>query len=237
MGIGRDFSKLTEEISYSFNELSYLETALTHSSYSNEMRTKGIKVKSNETLEFLGDAVLQIVISEYLFQRFSKQGEGILTQMRQSIVCEGTLARIARRLDLGIYLNVGTGEESTSIRTNDKVLADALEALIGAVYLDDKSNNDAALYSSVIISLLKEEIESVLKKGNRDYKTMLQTFVEQNGDSLLDYKIEESGPAHAREFYAVAYINNNKVGYGKGKTKRSAEMQAAKMALALFGII
>ncbi len=237
MGIGKEFTELMKKINYTFNDIDFLQTALTHSSYTNEMKARGFRAESNESLEFLGDAVLQIVISEYLFDKYSKQGEGTLTQLRQSIVCESTLAEIADTLSIGEYLNIGSGEEYNGIRKSDKVLADSLEAIIGAIYMDDRTNDIGTKYAAVIICLFENKICSLIKDGSKDYKTMLQQFVEKNGDSILRYDIKENGPEHKKVFYAVAYINNNKVGSGEGKTKRAAEMQAAKIALRLFGIL
>ena len=236
MGIGKDITTLMQNIGYVFKDVTFLETALTHSSYTNEMRQKGFRAESNEALEFLGDAVLEIVISEYLFDRYSKHGEGALSKLRQTIVCEATLSKIAERIKLGEYLNIGTSEENLGLRNRKKIIADALEALIAAVYLDDRTNARGNLYPAVIICLFESEMELIMKAGNRDYKTLLQQFVEKNGDAVLRYDIEESGPEHEKTFIATAYINNNKVGDGKGTTKRSAEMQAAKVALRLFGI-
>lgn len=236
MGIGKDITTLMQDIGYQFKDINFLETALTHSSYTNEMKQKGFRADSNEALEFLGDAVLEIVISEYLFDRYAKYGEGALSKMRQTIVCEATLSKIASRINLGEYLNIGSAEENLSLRTRKKIIADALEALIAAVYLDDRTNAHGNLYSAVIICLFEKEIQVIMKDGNRDYKTLLQQFVEKNGDAVLRYDIEENGPEHEKTFIATAYINNNKVGDGKGSTKRAAEMQAAKIALRLFGI-
>ena len=236
MGIGKDIKMLMHDIGYEFKDVTFLETALTHSSYTNEMKQKGFRAESNEALEFLGDAVLEIVISEYLFDRYSKRGEGALSKLRQTIVCETTLSRIASRINLGEYLNIGTAEENIGLRGGKKIIADALEALIAAVYLDDRTNAHGNLYPAVIICLFEKEIEAIMKDGNRDYKTLLQQFVEKNGAAVLRYDIEESVPEHEKTFIATAYINNNKVGDGKGSTKRSAEMQAAKVALRLFGI-
>ena len=237
MGIGKDFGDLMHDIGYNFIDATFLQTALTHSSYTNEMRQRGFRAESNEALEFLGDAVLEIVVSEYLFDRYAKHGEGALSKLRQMIVCENTLAKIASRINLGVYLNVGSAEENLDLRKRKKILADALEALIAAVYLDDRTNAHGNLYRAVVVCLFEKEINSIVKSGNKDYKTSLQQFVEKNGDALLRYDIEESGPEHEKTFIATAYINNNKVGDGKGSTKRAAEMQAAKVALRLFGII
>ena len=192
MGIGKDISTLMHTIGYEFCDVSFLETALTHSSYTNEMNKKGFRAESNEALEFLGDAVLEIVISEYLFDRYAKQGEGALSKLRQTIVCEATLSKIAERIGLGEYLNIGTAEENLALRTRKKILADALEALIAAVYLDDRTNARGNLYSAVIICLFEKDMEAIIKSGNRDYKTVLQQFVEKNGDAVLRYDIEET---------------------------------------------
>jgi ribonuclease-3 len=177
------------------------------------------------------------VISEYLYDKYSKQGEGALTRLRQNIVCESTLYRIASALQLWKYLNIGTGEENLDLRKGPKVLADALEALIAAVYMDDRTYANGNMYRAVILRLFEEEINSILQKKHTDYKTELKNFVEKNSGSVLKYVISESGPEHEKKFYAEAFINNNKVGAGQGSTKRYAEMQAAKEALKLFGII
>lgn len=236
MAIGKDIVCLMREIGYDFHDLKLLDSALTHSSYTNEMRSRGIRAESNESLEFLGDAVLQIVISELLFDRFRRQGEGTLTKMRQKLVCEATLASVAMKISLGDYLNIGSSEEGIGLRKNPKILANALEALIGAVYTDDRESGKGLKYSSVVRLLLEGEIEQIAKSGITDYKTTLQQFVEKNAGSVLRYEYTEQGPEHDKTFTAHAYINNNKVGTGTGTTKRMAEMNAAKEALSLFGI-
>ena len=236
MGIGKEIFELCDKIKYTFADITLLERALTHSSYTNEMKAKGIRALSNESLEFLGDAVLQIVISEELYDKYSSLGEGTLTRMRQHLVCESTLARIARSINLGDYLNVGTGEETSRLRERDKVLADATEALIAAIYKDAELSSNGN-YKRVILDLFSNELLEIEHNSSSDYKTMLQQFVEKNPDSVLRYEYEETGPEHNKRFAATAYINNNRVGTGTGKTKRAAEMQAAKSALRLFGII
>ena len=236
LALGKEAIELTKKIGYTFTDLTYLETALTHSSYSNEMRKRGIKAASNERLEFLGDAVLEIVISEYLYSTFSKHREGALTKMRQQLVCEKTLARIAADLDIGIYLNLGNGEESSDLRRRPKILADALEALIAAIYLDSMAIGDDS-YKNVILSIFIDEINSAANQRT-DYKTMLQQLAEQEGTSLLEYRVVfEEGPEHDKLFTVEAIVNNNVVGRGSAQTKKDAEMQAAKMALQLFGVI
>lgn len=236
MALGKDVLLLQEKLNYDFLDVSYLDVALTHSSYTNELRTRGMKAESNERLEFLGDAVLQLVISEYLFKYFSKHREGALTKMRQQLVCEKTLARIAKRLSLGQYINLGNGEEVGDLRNRPKILADALEALIAAVYLDSlaKGNDD---YKKIVLSLFEEEIK-IASSQKTDFKTMLQQLAEQDGMALLEYRVvSEEGPEHNKSFTVSAFINNNEVGRGSGKTKKLAEMQAAKMALKLFGVV
>lgn len=237
MGVGKEFFELMNAIGYNFTDISHLQIALTHSSYSNEMKRKGFRAESNEAYEFLGDAVLELFISEALFARCSKSGEGALTKFRQSLVCESTLARIAHSIGLGEYLNIGTSEESTDLRSRPKVLADALEALIASMYIDAGYAGAIEACKNAILALFEAEISSVISKGNTDYKSMLQQFVEKNSGTELRYEYSESGPEHKKSFSVKAYINNNPVGDGVGKTKRAAEMQAAKKALLLFGIL
>lgn len=237
MGIGKEFIELMEKLNYSFCDITYLQTALTHSSFSHEMKMKGIRATSNEELEFLGDAVLQLIISDELYTRYQHRGEGILTRMRQKLVCENTLASLAEGLSLGLYLNVGTGEESSDVRSRSKVLADAFEAVVAAIYLDSKQKGCPEEYRGVILGLFDKLIEDAFKGGAVDYKTLLQQFVEKNGDSVLKYEYSEAGPDHEKIFTATAYINNNLVGKGEGQTKRAAEMKAAKAALSLFGLL
>ncbi len=233
MAIGKDIIELQQIIGYEFSDISYLESALTHASYTNEQRSRGITAQSNERLEFLGDAVLQIVISEYLYSNFKRYREGALTKMRQRLVCESTLARIATGIGVGDFLNIGHGEEITGCRERPKILADALEAIIGAIYLDSTSSGKDS-YRDVVMSLFISEIERTSEKT--DYKTMLQQLAEQDGTVQLEYRIVEmSGPEHNKMFTVAAYINNNEVGRGTAKTKKNAEMQAAKVALKLFG--
>ena len=235
MAIGKDALELQKNISYTFRNISYLETALTHSSYTNEQRARGIKANSNERLEFLGDAVLEMVISELLYSNYTKFREGALTKMRQRLVCEKMLAKIATKLNLGEYLNLGNGEENTDCRSRPKILADALEALFGAVYLDSKESVSEE-YKNFIISLFEEEIEESAN-WRSDYKTMLQQLTEQDGTAQLEYRIvSEIGPEHDKTFEVIALVNNNEVGRGSAATKKAAEMQAARSALALFGI-
>ena len=235
MAIGKEFYELEKRIGYKFNDAKYLETALTHSSYSNEQKSRGMNFSSNERLEFLGDSVLELVVSEYLYASYKNRSEGQLTKMRQTLVCEKTLSKIAAEIELGDYLHVGRGEEITDLRKRPKVLADALEAVLAAVYLD--SGRDYASYSGVIVELFKSELLQSAEMQRGDYKTLLQELVEKDGASLLEYVIlEERGPEHDKEFTVGARINNNLVGTGISKSKKDAEMKAAEQALRLFGV-
>ena len=236
MAIGADFAKLQEKIKYEFINLTNLEAAMTHTSYANEMRSKGVAYKSNERLEFLGDAVLQIVISDYLYKNFAKYNEGVLTKMRQYLVCQKTLSKIAAEINLGVHLNVGTGEESSGVRKRPRILANALEALIAAIYVDAKEHSRD--YVSSIVSMFEAEIKNAESMQWGDYKTLLQTLVEKSGGDTLEYVVEdESGPEHAKCFTVVAKISGNEVGRGTAPRLKDAQMNAAKMALSLFGIV
>ncbi len=235
MAIGKEIVELQKKLGYTFRDISYLELALTHTSYTNEQRSRGINVSSNERLEFLGDAVLELCVSEYLYSEFKKHREGALTKMRQNLVCEKTLAKIAAELNLGDYINVGHGEEITDCRKRPKLLADAMEAIIGAVYLDCGRAGDT--WREVIISLYKDEFNLIGSVQNTDCKTRLQQLVEQDGSSLLEYRIiKTTGPEHKKSFTVAAFINNNEVGRGEAGSKKDAEMQAAAAALSLFGV-
>ncbi len=236
MAIGKDLFSLYGIVGYEFSDVTYLENALTHSSFANERKSKGISFSSNERLEFLGDAVLQITISEYLYTHFKKYSEGALTKMRQHLVCEKTLAQVAQKIGLGEYINVGRGEELNDCRKRPKVLADALEALVGAIYLDSASFSVPGAKEAVLL-LFKTEIENSEKMQCGDYKTMLQELVEKDGSSILEYTVlSESGPQHKKVFTVEARVNNNIVGQGSAGTKKDAEMLAARAALKLFGI-
>ncbi len=226
---------LQEKIGYRFISIDLLLTALTHTSYVNENRDKDILLTSNERLEFLGDAVLQQTVSAELYHAFPDCKEGYLTQFRQHLVCEATLARVAMKISLGDYLLLGKGEQGDRQRAS--LLSDALEAVFGAVYLDSEERDPNAA-ARVIMSLLREEFESCKKIRGGDYKTRMLQLVQGDGEDMLTYEVvSESGPAHDRVFEVVARLNNsNIVGRGVGKTKREAEQNAAKEALALFGI-
>ena len=234
MSFGKDLSGLQDALGYRFRDVTYLETALTHSSFANELRSRGIRKPSNERLEFLGDAVLQILVSERLYEMQTDFDEGVLTKVRQQVVCGKTLGKIAAEISLGTYLHATDGKGSNDIRTRERVLANTFEALVGAIYLDSGKTEDG---KNVILGLLRGAFSDALHDRDRDYKTRLKNLVEQDGASVLEYLLdEESGPDDHKTFFVVCKINNNTVGTGTAPTKKEAEQQAALAALQLFGI-
>ncbi len=236
MAIGKSFDTLLSKLNYRFTNEELLQTALTHSSYANEYKSKGLNLPSNERLEFLGDAVLEIVISDILFSRFSDYSEGRLTKLRQNLVCERTLYKVARGISLGEYIHLGKGEEG-ECRERPKILADTLEAVIGAIYLDSGSMLTKSV-RGIICSLFEDELENQDSMPETDYKTKLQQFIEKEGQSTLEYIItDESGPEHSKVFTVVCKINGNSVGTGSATNKKDAQMQAARAALSLFGLL
>ena len=225
---------LEKTIGYAFKDITLLETALTHSSYSNEAKSKGLNIECNERLEFLGDSVLSIIASEYLFFEFDCP-EGELTRMRAEIVCEKALSVLAKKIDLGSFLNLGHGEEMSGGRERASLLADAFEALLAAIFIDSGKNKNTV--SHFLLPLLKEELIKLEHSGAaKDFKTLLQQFVQQVGGEVLEYfVVDERGPDHDKMFTVEARLNSNVIGIGEGKSKRSAEQMAAKQALSLFG--
>ena len=220
-----NISKFEETINYTFENKSYILEALTHSSYSNENKN----YKYNERLEFLGDSVLSIVISDYLFREEKNLPEGELTKLRANIVCEESLSEVALNIKLGDYLLLGKGEEATGGRERISILADALEAVIAAIYLDGGMENA----KKFIFDNMQEIIEDSLKgKIFRDYKTYLQEVLQSKGEQHIWYKlIEEKGPDHNKRFVMEVGINEEVLGVGEGKSKKDAEQIAAKSAL------
>ncbi|QHE52160.1 ribonuclease III [Pontibacillus sp. HMF3514] len=224
-----DFSKFQEQIGIVFNNESLLEQAFTHSSYVNEHRTK--EYDDNERLEFLGDAVLELAISQYLYRKHPDMSEGELTKFRASIVCEASLVRFANDLNFSELIYLGKGEEMTGGRERPALLADVFEAFIGALYLDRDFQT--------VIRFLEEFVYPKIKKGAfshaMDYKSQLQEVVQREKNGVIEYEIvEEKGPAHNREFVAHVFIQGDRAGIGLGRTKKEAEQSAAKEALDEF---
>ncbi len=223
-----DLAELEEKIGYKFKKREYLRRAMTHSSYSG-----GKNNGSNERLEFLGDSVLQITVSQYLFTNMTSVPEGGLTKLRASIVCENSLFNFANKIELGKYILLGKGEEMTGGRTRRSILADAFEAMIAAVYLD--GGIDAAM--KMILNFVPS-IEA-LKSGKvrlGDYKTVLQEIIQKNPEEKISYEVtDNNGEPHRKQFHAKVLLNGQVIGSGKGFSKKEAEQEAAKEAVSLMG--
>lgn len=229
----KDISLLEEKIGYVFKNKKLLITALTHSSYANELKAKGENIMYNERLEFLGDSVLSLIASVYLFKGNRHLFEGDLTKIRAGIVCENALYDYALDIDLGKYLYLGHGEEVTGGRNRKSVLSDAFEALLCAIYLD----GGMASARKFVLPYLTSAAEKLIREGSaEDYKTILQKFIQQNKGDILEYSLaDEEGPSHNKTFTYNVLLNNNIIGTGTGSSKRDAEQAAAKQALILFG--
>ncbi|WP_426349308.1 ribonuclease III [Alloiococcus sp. CFN-8] len=216
---------LERKLSVDFNNKSLLITAITHSSFANQYKN----IRFNERLEFLGDSVLQLTITEYLFNKFTDKPEGELTKLRSLIVCESSLYEIAKVLNLGLYIRMSKGEEITGGRERVSLLADCMEAIIAAIYLD-KGIDEAKefilrFFTEIITKAINNEI--VL-----DYKTKLQETLQKKGDINIKYNlIKYEGPPHRRKFYTTVLIENKTMGEGTGYSKKEAEQNAAKRAL------
>ena len=216
---------LETAIGYRFGNISLLQNALTHSSYANERWHNSLK--SNERLEFLGDSILGMTVAEYLYRNFPDRPEGELTRMRADMVCEKTLASVAIRIDLGHHLLLGNGEEQGGGRSRDSILADAVESVIAAAFLD--GGMDAA--RKFIEKFILVEVP-VKKLHNADYKTALQELVQQKKNQTLSYAlVGESGPDHDKRFEVQVSLNGRVIGTGSGSSKKRAEQMAAQAAL------
>ena len=220
----KNFFELEESIGYTFKNTELLKSALTHTSYVNENRQEG--VLSNERLEFFGDAIIEFFTSEYLFEKYDKLPEGDLTRIRASMVCEQSLAKCAKIIDLGSYLYMGKGEEATGGRARPSVTSDAFEALTAAVYLDGGLENvKAFIYKNLINELGDEELFF-------DAKTRLQEIVQKKYGKNPEYELlGEKGPPHDKIFEVCVYINGVKAGTGYGHSKKAAEQEAARLAI------
>ena len=224
----KSIQQLQQVIHYQFHNITFLEVALTHSSYANEMRHQ---VRYNERQEFLGDAVLSIIVSDYLFNNYTVP-EGDLTKLRAALVCERSLDVMANKFGVGDYLRLGHGEEMTGGRTRPSIIADAFEALIAAIYLDSGIESAREFVLPFVIEMLEHEDSLSFK----DYKTILQEIIQQNPEEKLVYKlVGEKGPDHDKRFVVEVLLNSNVIGKGQGRSKKTAEQMAAKEALELMG--
>ena len=212
-----------EKIGYTFHNEGLLRQALTHSSYANEKHMK--KLSDNERLEFLGDAVLEILSSEFLYRKYEKLPEGKLTTLRASIVCEPTLAMCTEEISLGDYLFLGKGEELTGGRKRKSILSDALESVIGAIYLDGGFANA----KEFVLKYILTDIEH--KKLFYDSKTILQEVVQEDHEELEYILLSENGPDHDKSFTVEVRVKGEQISVGTGHTKKAAEQQAAYQAL------
>ena len=218
---------LEEKLGYRFTNRALLENALTHSSYANENKAKGLQ--SNERLEFLGDSVLGMVVADYLFRTHPDLPEGDLTRTRAALVCEGSLVEVAQCLELGAYLKLGKGEEAGGGRERISILADATEAVFAAVYLDGGIEAASALIHRCLLDAEKEE---VVEERRRDYKTELQELVQRRSNQTLQYElVSASGPDHAKVFTSRVLLNGQPIGKGQGHSKKEAEQAAAHAGL------
>lgn len=212
-------------LGWEINNSKLYEQALTHSSYAHE---KGHRKSHNERLEFLGDAVLELIISDYLYETYPHLSEGKLTKLRADLVCEASLARLAFELNLGQYLRLGKGEIMGGGNTRPSLLGDSVEALIGALYLDLGLEDCRSYVLALYEPILQELQEGVLR---RDFKTLLQEFSQARFSVTPAYKIiDESGPDHNKEFLAEVVLISEPVGSGWGRSKKEAEQAAAKAA-------
>lgn len=220
-----NIKEIEKHIGYSFNNKKLIERALTHSSYANEKKTL-----NNERLEFLGDSVLSIIVSEYIYRKYSDINEGKLTQIRANLVCEKSLAEIAKRINLGNLIFLGHGEEISGGRKRASVVSDAFEAVLAAIYLDGGMN--AA--KEWLINLIEEDIETaIVQKSIKDFKTRLQEQVQTKGHyHTITYKtVEETGEDHNKKFKVAVLIDEKIIEYGEGNSKKEAEQNAAEAVL------
>ena len=215
---------LEKKLGYSFSNRELLSEALNHSSYANEHRGAGIS--SNERLEFLGDSVLGFVTAEFLFKNYPRLPEGDLTRMRAALVCEQSLYEVAKMLELGQYLKLGKGEEAGGGRERQSILADAVEAVFAAVYLDGGMEQIRGLIHRVLLS------RAPAAEERKDYKTTLQEIIQRKiGQQLTYHMVEESGPDHNKTFVFEVRLNGEPIGRGDGHSKKEAEQAAARDAL------
>ena len=220
--------KLKESFAIVFYDKTLLNTAFTHTSYANEHRL--LNISHNERLEFLGDAVLQLLISKYLFTKYPKKAEGDLSKMRSMIVREESLAGFSRYCGFDQFIKLGNGEEKSGGRNRDTILGDLFEAFLGALLLDKGVDAVSTFINQVMIPKVEQgEYERI-----KDYKTSLQELLQAQGDIDIDYQVtSESGPAHAKVFEVTVYVNGELMSQGVGKSKKLAEQDAAKNALTI----
>ena len=221
-----NIAKLKKKFGLTFQNENLIKQAFTHSSYVNEHQKKHLA--DNERLEFLGDAVLELLVSDYLYHKYRDVPEGELTKYRASIVCEESLYYFAEQLQLYEFILLGKGEEMTGGRTRPALLADVFEAFIGALYLDQGIDTTVSFLERTVFP----KIDAGAFSHVMDFKSQLQEQIQRDGSGILEYKIlEERGPAHSREFISEVTLNNTLLGRGSGRSKKEAEQHAAQMAI------
>lgn len=231
-----DISVLEEALGYTFKNKALLQEALTHSSYSNELKAKKQICRCNERLEFMGDAVLSAVVSEYLFEKFPDMPEGELSTMRAALVQSQALASYSRSFGVGDFLYLGHGEEKNDGRNRQSTLENVFEAIIAAIYLDAQEQGFFEVKKLVLPIIKAQLADSNFALNHTDAKTELQQLIQQTEGDFLEYRIvSESGPDHNKTFTVSAMLNSNVIGTGEGHSKREAEQAAAREALKLFG--
>ena len=225
--------QLQEKIGYRFRDPDLLLRAVTHSSYANETGAKNHHLLCNERLEFLGDAVLEFVVTETLFKQYPDKSEGQLAKIR---VCEGVLASYVKKIGLREYLRLGRGVLNSGGANNPALLADAFEALLAAIYLD-AGENGLTRVREFLLPFIQWTVDTLPPGGGTDPKTALLRFLQMDGPQRLEYRVvSETGPDHDKHFEVELYLDSNRIGRGSGSSKRSAEQHAAADALKLFGV-
>ena len=223
----KKLNELESRIGYDFNDIELLKTALTHTSYANEHKRR--MIKHNERLEFLGDSVLSLIITTYLFKNLSNITEGELSRIRSTIVCENSLKMSGDQFDLSHYIYMGKGEEQTGGRNRSSIVADAMEALIASIYLDSGYESAERFVLSQMKDIIDKAIEGKLFK---DYKTQYQEMIQKKSNSKIEYVvISEEGPDHQKTFTVGLMLNDRNVSTGEGRSKKAAEQKAAEIAL------
>lgn len=222
-------TELEKSIGFEFKNKDLLDTALTHSSFANEAKHK---MNSNERLEFLGDAVLNIIVSKYIFKKYPDSPEGVLTKFRSSLVCEQSLCNFSRQINIGKYLKLSRGEKKSQGEKRPSILADAFEALLAAIYLD-AGMPDAEKF---VLKFILPQINDPDNTSFKDYKTVLQELIQKNPEDQLKYNlVRESGPDHNKRFLVEVQLNSKPIAQGEGRSKKEAEQYAAKKALNRMG--
>lgn len=224
-----NIEKLEERIGYTFKNKKYADMAITHKSYAHDMKKTSLD-SYNERVEFLGDAILEYIISKELYNRLPNEKEGTLTKKRARIVCEASLCSVIKENKLDECLKVGKCEVRVKNNKKDAMLADMFEAVLGAIYLDAGFDMAEKICLKLLNKTIEDEINNITE--NKDYKTRLQEEVQKGKNKSVEYKlVKEEGPAHDKIFYVEVYVNNTKIGEGNGKSKKEAQQQAAKEAL------